>query len=73
MTKPKPETPNQKIESAISMMLRRIKEKKNPTTGEKDLAIPDDVAVKIIAQAVSWEKVKHHIKDEGSGFDPADL
>lgn len=37
-----------------------------------DNAMPPDIAVKVINTAIAWEKVKHHIKDEG-GFNPDDI
>jgi hypothetical protein len=34
---------------------------------------PPDVAVKILAQAISWEKVKHGARGDGQELDPDSL
>jgi hypothetical protein len=58
---PPEDTPNPRIDEAIDTLMAKV--------GSE----PADIAVKIIAQAISWEKVKHSIKDEGEGFDPDDI
>ena len=35
--------------------------------------LPPDVAMKIIQQAINWEKTKHVIANGGGGWDPAAL
>jgi len=64
----KPPSPNPAIDTAIANLMKRLKPKQD---GSFD--VPEDVAVKIIAQAISWEKVKNHIKDEGGGYHPDNL
>jgi hypothetical protein len=66
MSKPKSESPNADIDTAIKDMMGRLKAK-------GDGAVPPDVAVKILNTAIAWEKVKHHIKDQESPFNPDDL
>jgi hypothetical protein len=34
---------------------------------------PPDVAVKIIAQVIAWEKIKHSLKENGEEFNPDNL
>lgn len=72
MAKPPPPkangTPNQAIDAVVHALLKRI--------GPKDdgsIAVPEDVAVKILAQAIQWEKVKHHIKDGSETYSPENL
>lgn len=61
-------SPNPKIDKAIESLMRKLEK----TTG--DDVIDPETAVKIINSAVAWEKVKHHITDNGGGgFNPDDL
>lgn len=55
------DSPNKSIDRAIRKMMKKID------------AQPPDVAVKIIAQAINWERVKRQIKDGESDFDPDNL
>jgi hypothetical protein len=61
---PKVESPNAKIDKTIDAMMDKL------SGGE---AIAPDVAVKILNTAISWEKVKHQIKDAENPFNPDDL
>lgn len=61
---PKEVSPNPKIDRAIQAALARL-ESPDPAK----MAPLDDVA-RIINVAIAWEKVKHHIKDDGAGYDP---
>ena len=63
----KPESPNKDIDDAIRALMAKVK-----ADGLMDESVPPDVAVKIIATAISWEKVKHHIRDSDT-FNPDDL
>jgi hypothetical protein len=59
------DSPNQAIDNAIANLMKQLKSTpKNPSP------VPPDVAVKVINTAIAWEKAKHAIKDEDSGFDP---
>lgn len=60
---PKDDSPNKDIDEAIRTLMRQVRAK-----GDK--ALPPDVAVKVINAAISWEKVKHGIKDKDTDFDP---
>jgi hypothetical protein len=60
------ESPNDEIDSAIKDLMKRLKGKPS------DTPVPLDEAVKVINAAISWEKVKHQIKDN-EGFDPSAL
>ncbi len=68
MGKMEPISPNSDIDDAISMLMKRIKK---PVSGEPP--IDPEVAVKILNTAIAWEKAKHSIIDQGSGFDPDSL
>lgn len=60
----KDDSPNPKIDKAIQNLMKQV---------EGD-TMPPDVKVKIINSAISWEKVKHAIKEQGdSGWDPGAL
>lgn len=52
------DSPNGTIDKAIKALMKDIEDK------------PPDIAVKIINSAISWEKVKHNIKDAEDSFDP---
>ena len=54
-------SPNPAIDKAIKKLLHGIDDE------------PSDVAVKIVNSAVSWEKVKHGIRDKDADFDPDEL
>lgn len=57
----KAKSPNKDIDKVLKELL-------------KDIAThPVEIRVKIIAQAISWEKVKNHIKDDSDQFDPDKL
>lgn len=58
----KGDSPNAAIDRSIKKLMREM---------EKKDASPDQIAmkVKVIAAAINWEKVKHHIKDDEE-FDP---
>jgi hypothetical protein len=53
-----PEGPNPEIDAALANLMRKIG------------SLPPDVAVKVINAAISWEKVRHQIKDKDEEFDP---
>lgn len=61
----KEKSPNPKIDKAIEDLLKSV-----TTKGEE--FSPEEVTakVRVVTLAVSWEKVKHHIKEDGE-FDPA--
>ena len=61
--KAKGASPNPSIDKAIEAMMKKVH-----ATG--DNSVPPDTAVKIINTAIAWEKTKHHIVDDNSGFDP---
>jgi hypothetical protein len=63
------ESPNTKIDKAIEGLLKKIDKKDE----DGNQLVPDDTTIKIIAQAIAWEKVKHHIADKKDGFDPDDI
>jgi len=52
---------NPAIDTAIKKLMKKIDDQ------------PPDVAVKILAQAISWEKVKHGARAEGEELDPDSL
>lgn len=54
-----PKTPNKDIDIAIKGLMKKIK-------GD----IPIDMAVKVVSTAISWEKVKHQIKDTEEPWNP---
>lgn len=57
-------SPNDKIDRAVDKLLKRL-------DASGDDAIDAETAVKVVNMAVAWEKVKHHIADNGGGgFDP---
>lgn len=66
MKQEKPASPNPEIDKAIAKLMSRLHK-----TGDE--AVDPETAVKIINSAVAWEKVKHHIQDDGGGFDPDNL
>lgn len=71
MAKPPPKkngVPNPAIDAAISVLMARVK-----PNAEGVLPVPEDVAVKIIAQAINWERVKHRIQDDPAGYSPDKL
>lgn len=53
-------SPNQKIDDLIIALLKQ-------SEGNE---IPPDTKVKILNTAINWEKVKHHIDEDGDTFDP---
>lgn len=55
------ESPNKQIDSAIKKLMKDIEEK------------PPEVAVKILAAAISWEKVKAKISESDADFNPDNL
>lgn len=62
MTKPSDnKSPNNRIDSALNKLMANVDEQ------------PPDVAVKIIAAAISWEKVKAKITEDQGDFDPENL
>lgn len=56
-----PDSPNRKIDKAINALMKEVE------------SLPPDVAVKIIATAINWEKVKAKITEADSDFDPGNL
>jgi hypothetical protein len=63
------ESPNTKIDKAINDKLAKIGKK--DTDGNPVMS--DDIEIKVIAQAIQWEKVKHHIAEGDEGFNPSNL
>lgn len=64
-----PPSPNPDIDEALKALMKKIK-----PNADGSFPIPEDTAVKIIAQAINWEKVKNHIQDEPAGkYDPGNL
>jgi uncharacterized membrane protein len=61
--KPDIPSPNADLDVAIKKLVKKA--------SEKD--IPPDTAVKILAMAINWEKVKHGIVTRESEFNPDDL
>jgi hypothetical protein len=57
-------SPNSKIDTLIDDLITEAKDRQK---------CPIDVAIKLVAQAVAWEKVKHHIRDQDQDFNPDDL
>lgn len=49
-------SPNADIDKAIKQLMR-----------DMDTDAPIDVKAKIITVAINWEKVKHHISENGDG------
>lgn len=60
--------PNPAIDKAIAALMKRIELKEDGS-----LPVPEDVAVKILAQAINWERVKHRIQDDPAGYSPDNL
>jgi hypothetical protein len=56
-----PKSANGKIDKALNALMRKL----------PDMA--PDVAVKVIATAISWEKVKHRISEDAGEFNPDNL
>jgi hypothetical protein len=54
-------SPNKTIDKLLKDLMKKCDEQ------------PIEVAVKVIAQAISWEKVKHRIMDDDEEFDPDNL
>jgi hypothetical protein len=54
----KSESSNPEIDKAIKKLLKGIEDQ------------PPDIQVKILNSAISWEKVRHNIKDSEDSFDP---
>jgi hypothetical protein len=61
MTEPKKTSHQRLIDKTVKAMLKGIATE------------PMEVRVKIIAQAINWEKVKNHIKGDDGDFDPESL
>jgi hypothetical protein len=55
------ESPNRTIDKLLKDLMKKAADQ------------PIDVAVKVIAQAISWERVKHKINDDADEFDPDKL
>ena len=49
------------INKALNTLMKRVED------------VPPDVAVKIIATAIAWEKVKSKIEEAANEFDPDNL
>jgi deoxyadenosine/deoxycytidine kinase len=56
-----PKRSNGKIDKALNALMKKLPE------------MPPDVAVKVIATAISWEKVKHRISEDAGEFNPDNL
>jgi hypothetical protein len=54
------DSPNSTIDEVIKSQLDKA----------KSGTMPAEMVVKILAQAIAWEKVKHHITDKDEDFDP---
>ena len=54
-------SPNKRIDKALNSLMKGID------------AQPPDIAVKILAAAISWEKVKAKIQETEGDFDPEAL
>jgi hypothetical protein len=54
-------SPNRRIDIALNSLMKDVEKQ------------PPDVAVKIIAAAISWERTKAKIKEEEGDFDPEAL
>jgi hypothetical protein len=65
--KEKDASPNSSIDKAIKDLLKEV-------TDKSATIIPEEVTakVRVVQTAIQWEKVKHHIKDEGE-FDPESI
>lgn len=67
-TKPKPST-SPEIDEALKTLMKRIK-----PNADGSLPVPEDVCVKIVALAISWQKVLHQITDKDTGkYNPENL
>jgi hypothetical protein len=58
------DSPNPTIDKVLDKLLQKATDDK-----AADKLAPD-VIVKIVAQAISWEKVKHRITEKDEDFDP---
>lgn len=56
-----PDSPNPEIDELLEELLKEAKNREK---------VPHADAVKIIAQAITWQKVRFHIKDKDSEFNP---
>ena len=56
------DSPNPTIDKVLDKLLQKASDDKQP--------MAPDVIVKIIAQAISWQKVKHRITEKDEDFDP---
>jgi hypothetical protein len=63
--KEKDASPNSTIDKALKDLLKQVT--------DTDI-IPENITakVRVVQTAIMWEKVKHHIKDEGE-FDPESI
>ena len=61
MTEPKKTAHQRLIDKTVKAMLKDISTE------------PMEIRVKILAQAINWEKVKNHIKGDDGDFDAENL
>lgn len=54
-------TPNKKIDLALKRLMRGLDKK------------PPEIAVKILAAAIAWEKVKAKVSEDTGDFNPENL